>query len=152
VNLTSFGRQNCSAFTGVWTYWMIYSCQYVSTVTEIHLLTYRQFFGTAYIVCGRVYVTVGCPSTCLSICLSVPSVDRCSRVYRVCCWVPCKQEMTEHRLFSVTARRQRWSCRNGVWMISLKRAFLQVHVENFSWLVSVCMCLCVVSCLVIKKS
>ena len=34
---------------------------------------------TASIVCGWVYVTVPCPSVCLSVRLSVPSIDRCRR-------------------------------------------------------------------------
>jgi len=49
----------------------------------------------------RVYETVGRPSVhlfiCLSVCLSVPSFAvppfaRCTSLWRVCCWVPNRQE------------------------------------------------------------
>jgi len=44
-----------------------------------------QIIVTARTACGRVYVTVWCPSVRLSVCLSVPAIDRCSSVRRVCC-------------------------------------------------------------------
>ena len=36
----------------------------------------------------------GRPSVCLSICLSIPSIDSSSGVRRVCCWAPCGQEIS----------------------------------------------------------
>ena len=45
---------------------------------------------------SRVYLTVGCPSVCLSVRPSVPSFDRSSYVRQVCCWAPCGQEISPH--------------------------------------------------------
>jgi len=50
---------------------------------------YRQFLDIAPIVCGKVYVTVRCPS----VCLSVPAIDRCSSVRRVCFCGPGGQDI-----------------------------------------------------------
>ena len=45
---------------------------------------------TQYAEQGKVYVTVGCPS----ICLSVPLIDSSSSSgWRVCCWAPCRKEI-----------------------------------------------------------
>ena len=38
---------------------------------------------------SKVYVTVGCPS----VCLSVPSINSSNGGRQVCCWVPCGQEV-----------------------------------------------------------
>jgi len=43
---------------------------------------------------SRVYVTAWCPSARLSVCLSVPSIGRCSSLRRVCCWAPRGQEIS----------------------------------------------------------
>ena len=44
---------------------------------------------TAHSMRSKVYMTVRCPSVCLSIC-----IDRCSSVRRVCCLVPRRQEIS----------------------------------------------------------
>jgi len=50
---------------------------------------------------SRIHITVGCPSDCLS----VPSVDLCSSVRCVCCWVPRGQEISIDRSNSAAAAR-----------------------------------------------
>ena len=48
---------------------------------------------TARLVCGRVCVTLRCPSVCLFVRLFVPLIDHCTLLRRVCCCGPGGQEM-----------------------------------------------------------
>jgi len=58
---------------------------------------YNQLYVTlncVAVTAREVYVTTRCPSVCLSVRLSVPAIDRCCIVRRVCCWAPGEQEIS----------------------------------------------------------
>jgi len=65
---------------------------------DIPMLQVTDLYDTSRIVCGRVYVTIRCPSVCLSVdpsfCPIYRPLQLCSSVRRVCCCGPRRQAMS----------------------------------------------------------
>ena len=105
---------------------------------------YRQFVDTAPIVCGKVYVTVRCPSVCPSVCLSqlstaaaacggFASVGPADRIYSVstdCCTAGAQQHDTA-AAGHTTARRSAAKA-IGVTFIATVRGWTQLFLNSDS--------------------